>query len=94
MKSLDVIHVDWWEERRMEYGIGTTKIADTTRSVETLMHFCTNAYLLTPLKGVNGVQLIHTLDDKYVINQISGYTYATGMYCYMVQPDMTLERVI
>ena len=45
------------------------------------------------LTGMNGV-VLEDWNDKQYIAQISGYNGNVGMYCYLVQPDDSLERAV
>lgn len=45
------------------------------------------------LNGMNGMVLEDWNGGQYIA-QISGYNGNSGMYCYLVQPDDTLERAV
>ena len=45
------------------------------------------------LNGMNGMVLEDWNGGQYIA-QISGYNGSSGMYCYLVQPDDTLERAV
>lgn len=45
------------------------------------------------LNGMSGMVLEDWNGGQYIA-QISGYNGNSGMYCYLVQPDDTLERAV
>ena len=45
------------------------------------------------LNGMNGM-VLEDWNDRQYIAQISGYNGSSGMYCYLVQPDDSLERAV
>lgn len=45
------------------------------------------------LNGMNGMVLEDWNGGQYIA-QISGYNGSSGIYCYLVQPDDSLERAV
>ena len=86
--------IDLWEEQQMEYGIGAVHVCDTFWLPEKIKEMISNWRVMENLKGINVLNVIKRLDGSYYLNQVSGYTYGTGMYCYMVCPDGALQRAI
>lgn len=86
--------IDLWEEQEMEYGIGAVHVCDTFWQPEKIKEMISNWRVMENLKEINVINVIKRLDGSYYINQVSGYTYNTGMYCYMVFPDGALQRAI
>jgi len=87
-------HIDLWEERQMEYGIGIVRLCDIYWWPERIKKSVSNWRMMEKLKGINGLHVIKRMDGSYYLNSISGYTYDKGMYLYMVHPDGTLTREI
>lgn len=85
-------HVNLWEERRMQFGIGTVKDRDFCATMDRIHELCCNPESLKNIKGINGIHVIKTMDGRYYINQISGYNNVIGAYCYMVHPDGKLTK--
>ena len=86
--------IDLWEEQKMECGISAVHVCDTFWPPEKIKEMISNWRVMENLKGINALNVIKRLDDTYYLNQVSGYTYNTGMYCYVVCRDGALQRVI
>ena len=85
-------HVDLWEERKMQFGIGTTRLQEFYATKEKIKELCFNSETMRNVKGINGIHVIKLLDGRYYLNQIRGYNGYIGAYCYMVHPDGHLEK--
>lgn len=86
--------ISLWEDQQMRYGIGAVHVCDTFWLPEKIKEMISNWHVMENLKGINGLEVIKRLDGSYYLNQVSGYTYNTGMYCYIVNPDGSLRREV
>ena len=84
----------------MSKWVHVSKIGSVGRwmlDVDDVLSMVTNPGAVTKnrksLNGMSGVVLEDWNGGQYIA-QISGYNGSHGMYCYLVQPDDTLERAV
>ena len=94
MKKNNSYEIDLWEESEARFGIALNRLLETYWSTDKIRDTVSNWKIAKNIKGVTALHIVKRLDGSFFLNQISGYTDSTGMYCYMVGQDGKLVREI
>lgn len=80
------LHVNLNEEYYTVKGRQITKVCDVWWTTDDVKKLCENADILNLLKIQELIWLVvvRTVESKYYIVQVCGYSFSKGIYCYLV----------
>lgn len=89
-----MFHVNLYEEKEMQFDAGLVKDSEFLSTLENIKKHFSNSQVMDKLADVTAINAIKRLDGTYYINQLSGYSFEYGTFCYLVNLDGTLTKAL